>query len=253
MWRIKMQREKTKKEIEIIYEYKDVLVINKPSGLMIHADGKSDEETLSDWLVEKYPEIKDVGEPAEYDGKTIARPGIVHRLDKDTSGVMIIAKNQPTFLYLKKQFQDRNVKKIYRSFVYGNIKEDVGVIDKPIGRHPKIFNQWLAGTMARGTLREAVTEYKVLARGKIDGESVTYLELYPKTGRTHQIRAHLKSLSTPVICDRIYAPKRPCLLGFNRLALHALILKVRLPNGEQKKFVADLPEEFKNAEKCLQE
>ena len=241
--------------VDIIYEDLDVLVINKPSGLMVHGDGKDDnrsnDHTLADTLVMLYPKIKDVGEPAEYDGKIIARPGIVHRLDKDTSGVIIVATNQEAFEHLKKQFQDRLVKKTYRAFVYGNIKEDEGVIDKPIGRHPKVFNQWLASTSARGTLRDAVTEYKVLARGKVDGESVTYVELYPKTGRTHQIRAHLKSLSTPVICDPIYAEKRPCILGLDRLALHALSLEIELPNGETKKFEAPLPEEFVNAEKSL--
>ncbi|MFC1775546.1 pseudouridine synthase [Patescibacteria group bacterium] len=126
------------------------------------------------------------------------------------------------------------------------------MIDKPIGRHPKVFNQWLASTSARGTLRNAVTEYKVLSRGKVGGENVTYVELYPKTGRTHQIRAHLKSLNTPVICDPIYAKKRPCLLGLNRLALHALSLEIGLPNGETKKFDALLPEGFVKAENSLQ-
>ncbi|MFC1615112.1 RluA family pseudouridine synthase [Patescibacteria group bacterium] len=237
--------------VDIIYEDKDVLVINKPSGLMVHGDGKCNEYTLADWIIEKYPEMKDIGEPAEYNDKIVARPGIVHRLDKDTSGVMIIAKNQPAFELLKQQFQDREVQKTYRAFVYGNIKEDEGVIDSPLGRHPKIFNQWIAGTSARGTLREAVTEYKILSRGKIDSESVAYVELYPKTGRTHQLRVHLKSISNPIICDPIYAAKRPCLLGFDRLALHALSLEIGLPNGETKKFEAPLPEEFVNAEKSL--
>ncbi|MFC1721069.1 RluA family pseudouridine synthase [Patescibacteria group bacterium] len=237
---------------DIIYEDLDVLVINKPSGLMVHGDGKGDEHTLVDTLLMLYPKIKEIGEPAEYDGKIIERPGIVHRLDKDTSGVIVVARNQDAFLHLKKQFQDRTVQKTYRAFVYGNIKEDEGVIDKPIGRHPKVFNQWLANTSARGTLRDAVTEYKVLARGKVGGESVTYVELYPKTGRTHQIRAHLKSLNTPVICDPIYAEKRPCLLGLNRLALHALSLEIELPNGETKTFEAPLPEEFLEAERNLQ-
>jgi len=235
------------KDLQIIYEDENLLVINKPAGLVVHSDGKTDEYTLCDWLIENYPDIKDVGESAEYDGKVVARPGIVHRLDKDTSGVLIIAKNQNTHKFLKNQFQERAIKKTYRAFVYGNIKNDEGLINEPIGRHPKNFKQWLAGDTARGTLREAVTQYRVIERGKVDGESFTYVELYPKTGRTHQLRVHLKSINNPIVCDSLYAPKRPCILGFSRLALHSFKLEVRLPNGEERLFEAPLPNEFELA------
>jgi len=235
------------KKIQIIYEDDDVLVINKPAGLVVHSDGKTDEYTLCDWLVEQYPDIKNIGEPAEYDGKVIARPGIVHRLDKDTSGVLIIAKKQGSYEFLKKQFQEREIKKTYRALVYGNIKKDSGVIDSPIGRHPKNFKQWLAGGGARGQAREAMTEYKVLRRGKENGESFTYVELHPKTGRTHQLRVHLKSIGNPIICDSIYATKRSHMLGFSRLALHSFNLEVRLPNGEEKLFEARIPKDFETA------
>ena len=100
------------KDIKIIFENDEVIAVDKPAGLVAHSDGKTNEPTLSDWVLEKYPEIKDVGEPAIYDGKEIARPGIVHRLDRETSGVIVIAKTQQSFLNLKKQFQEREIKKL---------------------------------------------------------------------------------------------------------------------------------------------
>jgi 23S rRNA pseudouridine1911/1915/1917 synthase len=235
-------------DIPIIYEDEHVIAVNKPTGLVVHSDGRTKEPTLADWVHEKYPHMRDVGEPLVLaTGEHIARPGIVHRLDRDTSGVLVIAKDQPTFLFLKKQFQDRDTEKIYRAFVYGNMKEEKGVIDLPIGKSKKDFRQRLAGTHARGTLRSAITEYKVLERST----DAAYLEVYPKTGRTHQIRVHLKAIQHPVIHDTLYAPNRPGILGFERLALHALKISVALPSGARATFEAPLPPDFEQAAEKL--
>ena len=234
----------TTDQLNIVYEDKQVLAINKSAGLMVHGDGRSNEETLADILVEKYPEMKEVGEPWEnQDGKVIYRPGIVHRLDKDTSGTLIIARDQETYLYLKEQFQKRSIHKVYNAFAYGNIKEEEGAIDKPIGKSRKDFRQWSAQPGARGLKREAVTEYKVLKRGK----DVVFLELSPKTGRTHQLRVHLKAIHHPIVCDSLYAPKRECLLGFERVALHAKSIDLTLPSGEKIIAEAPFPKDFEKA------
>jgi len=232
------------KKIEIIYEDKDLLVVNKPAGLIVHNDGKKEQETLVDWVLENYPEVEKVGEPISIsDGVEIKRPGIVHRLDKDTSGVLIIAKNQKSFLKIKKQFQDREVFKIYQAIIYGNLLKDRGIIDKPIGRNKNNFRQWLAGDKARGNLRDAITEYKVLKRSS--DKQFSLLEVHPKTGRTHQIRVHLKSIHHPVVCDSLYAETMECLESMGRLALHASKIKFINTKGKTIEVFAPLPNDFK--------
>jgi len=227
-------------KIEILYEDENILAVNKPAGLAVHSDGKTKEYVLTDWVMENYPEIENVGEKAFYDGKEIARPGIVHRLDRDTSGVIVVAKNQDTFLHLKKQFQERSVKKTYYAFVYGQMKDSKGVIDRPIGRSSKDFRQWSAQRGARGVMREATTEYEVMEHKT----EASYIKLMPKTGRTHQLRVHMKAVNHPIVCDKLYAPKRECLLGFERLALHASYIGFDLPDGLRIKIEAPLPEDF---------
>ena len=121
--------------IPIIFENSDVLVVDKPAGLLVHGDGRSSKETLADWFAAVYPTSAHVGEPAVLaDGTSITRPGIVHRLDADTSGVIILAKTQDAFLFLKEQFQMREVKKVYDAFVYGAVRDDRGIINRPIGK-----------------------------------------------------------------------------------------------------------------------
>lgn len=230
--------------MNIIFEDNDVLVIDKPSGMMAHPDTKNTDETVSDWVVKNYPELKEVGEAMTLqNGEVIERPGIVHRLDRETSGVMIIAKNQDSFLHLKKQFQGRLVTKKYNAFVYGSIKNDEDVIERPIGRSKRGTRLWSAQPGAGGNLRDAVTLYSVIKRGK----DYSLLEVQPKTGRTHQIRVHMKAINYPIVCDKLYAPKRECGLGFNRLALHAKSLEIELLNGETMIFETELPEDFKQA------
>jgi 23S rRNA pseudouridine1911/1915/1917 synthase len=207
-----------------------------------------------DWAVKKYPKAE-----------------LVHRLDKETSGVMLIAKNKKAHEFLKNQFQARTIKKIYHAIVSGNMKNDRGIINKPIGRSPKDFRRWLAGRGARGELREAITEYKVLKRFKAkayqnfyprgsqsEGEgrrgknydmpelaNFTYLEVKPKTGRTHQIRVHMKYLNHPVACDALYNPDGACLKVFSRLALHAHSIEFSDLKGKTIKIESPLPKEFR--------
>jgi len=231
-------------KIEKLFENKEVLVVNKPAGLVVHDDGKTKEDTLCDWLLENYPKIEEVGEPLILsDGTKINKPGIVHRLDKETSGVLLIAKNQVSFFNLKQQFQNRAIKKTYKTFVWGKMKEDEGEIKRPIGRSKNDFRLWSAQRGARGQMREAITEYKVLQKN----ENFSFLEINLKTGRTHQIRVHLKAINHPVVGDKLYAPKRDYALGFGRTALHAFSIEFALDGGEKVKVEAFLPADFQNA------
>lgn len=235
--------------ITIIYEDNDVAVINKPDGVLVHEDGEEVKEgasfeTVAEWFVRMYPTVRDVGEPGVgKDGAPLLRSGVVHRLDRETSGVLILAKTQEAFLHLKHQFQSRAVEKEYRAFVYGTMKEKWGRIDRPIGRSAQDFRLRSAQRGAKGTLREAVTDWELI------GQSTThaYLRVMPKTGRTHQIRVHLKAINRPIVCDALYAPNQPPALGFTRLALHAHTLGITLPRGETKRFMAPLPQVFIDA------
>ena len=232
----------------IIFEDDDVMVINKPAGLIVHSDGRTEERSVAEWVLKRHPEMKDVGEPwISPQGETIVRPGIVHRLDRTTSGVMILAKTQNAFDFLKGQFQKRTVEKQYLTYVYGHPKNDEGRIEAEIARTRSDPPRWSAEYGKKGTKRAAITDWKVEAR-LLDGEEkVALLLVSPKTGRTHQIRVHLKALGNAVVCDSLYAPGKPCLLGFTRPALHARSLTIDLPSGERKKFEASLPEDFASA------
>ncbi len=232
-------------KIKVLYEDKDILVIDKPSGISVHGDGKTKEKTITDWVLKNYPKLKGIGEPATFNHKEIDRPGIVHRLDKETSGVMLLAKNQKVYEFLKKQFADREIKKTYLAVVSGFMKDDHGVINKPIGRSPSDFRRHLAGRGARGELREAITEYFVIKRIELNKNKFSILEIKPKTGRTHQIRVHMKYLNHPVACDSLYDPKGHCPTPFSRLALHAKSIEFKDLKGKIIKIESPLPKEFK--------
>jgi 23S rRNA pseudouridine1911/1915/1917 synthase len=231
-------------EIPILYEDKDIVAVDKPAGIVVHPDGKSKGPFLTDWILEKYPKTKKVGEPIETkDYGIIERPGIVHRLDRDTSGVFLIAKTKKGYDYLKKQFQNRTILKKYYAFVYGELKDQFGIINRPIGRSPRDFRRWSATRGARGEMREAETWYTLLA----SRSGFSFVEAEPKTGRTHQIRVHFKAINHPVVCDRLYAAEKPDALGFSRTALHASSIVFKNCAEKEITVKSPIPDDFKNA------
>lgn len=228
--------------ITIIYEDDDMLIINKPAGIRTHEDGYGQGETVSEWVANYYPSLKEVGEPMRLaNGEMVVRSGIVHRLDRDTSGVMVLAKNKNAFYFLKNQFKNRQVEKIYWALVYGKVKgEEEKIIDLPIGRSNKDSRRRVASHKAAGKLRPAKTMYRALERFP----NYTLVEAKPLTGRTHQIRVHLKAVGYPIVCDRLYAPGQICPPGLARQALHARSLSLLLPTGVFQTFSAPLPNDM---------
>ena len=214
----------------------------------MHPDGKSKGPFLTDWILKNYPRTKNVGEPVETkDYGTIERPGIVHRLDRDTSGVILIAKTKAGHACLKEQFQERTILKKYLSFVYGEMKEQYGIINRPIGRSPKDFRRYSATRGARGEMREAETWYNRL----VYRVGYSFVEIEPKTGRTHQIRVHFKAINHPIVSDQLYASDKKPALGFKRNALHAYSLEFTNCLNKKIKVVAPIPTDFRNALKEL--
>jgi 23S rRNA pseudouridine1911/1915/1917 synthase len=236
-------------KIKILYEDKDILVIDKPSGISVHPDGRNKEKTITDWFIKNYPKAKNVGESIFVDGKEIKKPGIVHRLDKETSGALLLVKNQKAYEFLKDQFKNREIRKVYNAIVCGSMKDERGVIRKSIGRSPSDFRKRLAGRGARGDLREAITEYSVIKRFEDKKNKFTYLEVRPKTGRTHQIRVHMKFVNHPVAHDSLYNPNKPYPKGLERLALHARSIEFKDLKGKIIKIQSPLPKEFEKVVK----
>lgn len=227
--------------LAILYEDEDIVVVDKPAGVMTHPDGRNDEETVSDWFLKMYPNAGDVGETQMLpNGTSISRPGIVHRLDRDTSGVLVLAKTKEAHAFLKDAFQKHEVHKTYLAAVYGVPKEQKGIIDFSIGRSRKDFRLRSAQPKAKGTLREALTRYEVIS----DIKTHALLKVMPETGRTHQIRVHLKAIHHPIVGDTLYAPHHPLALGASRLALHAYLLDIPLMNGTRITCAAPVPEDL---------
>lgn len=245
-------------EPTIIYEDNDVLVINKPEGWMVHEDGKeSDTPVVVSWFLKRCPEAEGVGEVGySQKGIVLNRSGVVHRLDRETSGVLILAKNKEAHAFLKQQFKDRNVSKEYRAFVYGRIHDRWGTINRPIGRSSKDHRLRSAMKGAKGQMREAITDFERIGAGEYEGESFSYLKLIPKTGRTHQLRVHLRAIDRPIVNDELYAvhvtPKSNN-LDLKRMALHAHMLELTLPNGQNERFIAPVPQAFEEAAERIAE
>ena len=217
----------------ILYQDDDLIAVDKPSGMIVYPDGKHDYPALDAFLKEKFGELF-----------------FPHRIDRETSGVLVVARTERAFENLKKQFRRREVQKTYRAFLYGALTEERGSIDRPIGS----ARGGLGPRSARkpyGRTRDAVTLWRrVLSSAQ---GAVSYAEVFPKTGRTHQIRVHFASIGHPVVCDPLYAPGRAPLLGFERLALHALSLTLKHPiSGEPVRFEAPLPPDFIAAEEKMQ-
>jgi 23S rRNA pseudouridine1911/1915/1917 synthase len=227
-------------EPTIIYEDESCVALNKPPGMLMHAarhmKAISGETTVADWLRNKYPEIGNVGDDP------VHRPGIVHRLDKETSGVVIVAKTQEYFEYLKSLFQRHEMQKTYIALVRGKLREPEGRVDAPIGI--------VSGSIKRSTRsakmsKPATTTYKVLREAELpSGQPVSLLAVSPKTGRTHQIRVHCASIGHPVIGDRLYGGKQDVLGQDSRLMLHALSMEFSPSPGKRIKIEAPAPPEF---------
>lgn len=231
-------------ELPVIYEDEDIVAVAKPAGVMTHPDGHTSEETGSDWFARAYPASATVGEMQRLtDGTEIARPGVVHRLDRDTSGVLVFAKTNEAHARLKEAFKGRKAKKTYLAFVYGVPKERRGTIEFSIGRSRKDFRLRSAQPKAKGTLRDALTRYEVLS----DIGTHSLVQLMPETGRTHQIRVHLKAIHHPIVCDPLYSQGKPCDLGLSRLGLHAYSLCLPRRDGTLLTITAPVPNDMQAA------
>ena len=235
--------------IPILLETSDFVVINKPAGLVVHGDGKHDEPTVVDWVMEHYPDIADVGEKMTISHMgneiTVARPGIVHRIDRDTSGVLVIAKNHQTFEMLKLQFQEHTIKKKYTAIVLGWPRDERGMINVPIGRSGANIRAWTTSRTARGELREARTRFAVQKKFIAHDVRLALVDLFPETGRTHQLRVHLKHLGQAIAGDPIYAPKQQLHAMFHRTMLHAEKITFKNADGKLIEVSTPMPADFK--------
>jgi 23S rRNA pseudouridine1911/1915/1917 synthase len=229
--------------VTILYEDSSIVVIDKPSGMVVHPAYGNPSGTLVNALLYHCKDLIGIN--------GVLRPGIVHRLDKDTSGVMVVAKNDEAFHLLTKQFKNRTVEKTYLAIVYGRFSQDEGLIDSNIGRHPSERKRMSTRTR-KG--RTAITLWKKIE----EFESSTLLKIFPQTGRTHQIRVHLSSIGHPILGDPLYGRKgRPgaihdpflkeCVKRMNRQALHAQRLEFTHPRtGERVQFVSPIPQDMEN-------
>jgi 23S rRNA pseudouridine1911/1915/1917 synthase len=248
-------------EISIVYDSPDFVVINKPSGLLTHPRNKDDHRpSVLSWLLEHYPQAATVGDPTSLKLRGAGdppRPGIVHRIDKETSGLLLLVKTQDTFKYFKHLFHDRLISKQYIALVYGTVDNDKGIIDAPLFKFGT--RQSTRPPKEGKTLEQnAHTEYRVMKRY----ESYTLLEVSPKTGRTHQIRIHFRSIGHPIVGDKIYAPKSLLALPkplakegppeLGRLFLHAQKLSFTTPSGQAMTLEADMPPELEHFLQTLQ-
>lgn len=245
--------------LTVLYEDDDCIVINKAPGIAVHPAAGRTAGTLVNAILYHCPDLRGIG--GEF------RPGIVHRLDKDTSGVMIVAKSMYAFQQLARQFKDRQVKKEYLALVLGKLKHERGIIDRPIGRH-RSDRKRMSSLHALARKREAVTEWSVVKCFRHKNEAlgldwVSLLRLTPRTGRTHQIRVHLADLGHPVIGDKVYGRKRPhatvksanvsSVDSFSRQALHAERLGLFHPRtGASMEFYAPLAEDIERLLETLE-
>ncbi|MFA6608390.1 MAG: RluA family pseudouridine synthase [Candidatus Paceibacterota bacterium] len=222
--------------IDIIYEDENILVINKSSGVVIHPFDYSNESTILDFLSEYCLEIFSFeNNKVLQDDRIINLGGIVHKLDRDTSGILVVAKNEKTYHKLKEQFKNHTIKKTYVALVEGIIEKDSFTIDAPLGRSKKDYKQSTNPMNPRGELRDAVTDVEVITRGT----NTTLVKLYPKTGRTHQLRAHMASIGHPIVGDKAYGSK----IDSSRIMLHAKEITFIL-NNKELTFEAETPKEF---------
>lgn len=219
---------------KILFEDELILVVSKPAGMVVNNSNTTRHmETLEDWL-----------EKSSY-GKQVDRHGIVHRIDKPTSGVLMVAKTTAVMKFLQKQFKDRKVSKTYLALAHGEIKPSKGVIQAPISRNP--FNKKRFGVFVGG--RESETSYKVIKMYQSKDQVYSLVEASPKTGRTHQIRVHLKHINHSLVADEFYAGRKTArkdLKWCPRLFLHAATIEIRHPKTKKMmKFEAELSKDLK--------
>lgn len=224
--------------LETIFENEDFIVINKNAGIQVHPSFNEKGSTLANALIARYPEIRNVHDESE---DAQLRPGIIHRLDKDTSGVMIIARNMEAFFALKEAFKEREVEKTYLAITLGIFTQKEGEIDKPIARSASYRKQVIARKNTKTTIRPALTKYAVVK----EFESFSLVQAEPKTGRMHQIRIHLASIGHPVVGDAIYgeAEMNDMQIESKRQLLHAQKIKFKL-FGKEYEFSAPVPADF---------
>ena len=223
------------KDIKIIDETPDYLVIEKPAGILTHQVEGKHEYSLLDWILEKYPKIKKVGDNDKL------RSGIIHRLDKKVSGLIVVAKNQKMFDFLKKQFKERTVTKKYYALVNGIVKDDYGEIDFPISRSKSSGKMVSKPHNLEG--KEALTIYNVIKRYG----GYTFLDIEIKTGRNHQIRTHMQAIGYPVVGDELYKIKNiKDKFNLNKIFLHSYHLEFDDLSGERKIHESSLPNELQN-------
>ena len=217
--------------LEIVYEDGDLAVINKPKGMVVHPAPGNERGTLVNALLYHCKDLSSIG--------GVIRPGIVHRIDKDTSGLIMIAKNDMAHLSLTEQLREHSITRMYQAVVFDNIKEDQGTVDAPLGRDPK--NRLRMSVVPDG--RRAVTHYRVLERFG----AYTLIEARLETGRTHQIRVHMSYKKHPLVGDPLYGPRR-VVYGIKTQMLHAKVLGFQHPRtGEYLEFTVDPPAEFQQA------
>lgn len=232
-------------EIDVLYSDSELIVVNKPAGMTVHPAPGHPDSTLVDALLARFPDLSAMAEP-----DSVLRPGIVHRLDKDTSGVMVVARTPFARMVLSRQFKDRTVKKTYLAIVKGLVVRDRVTIEQPVGRHPVQRKRMSVHSHAP---REAVSHVTVLHRFKPaarEDVGASMVRVKPETGRTHQIRVHLASIGHPCLGDRLYGGASQSSAGafvsaFDRQALHALALSFQHPRSEAPMtFAAPLPDDF---------
>ncbi len=250
--------------IKIIFEDDFFLAIDKPSGLVVHNDGRTDEKSLTDWIKINFPDLESVGNPHTLDsGRYENRWGIVNRLDRETSGIILIAKNLEVFESLQKQFSERSIEKEYLAICYAKTAgltpdpspKERGVVREPLSRHKKDPRIWVLQSEegSRKSVRDAETRYEVQTPPNLPlmkGRNLVQVKFWPKTGRTHQIRLHAKFLGIPILGDKKYGYGGIDNVGKedaeNRLMLHAKSLKLlHLKTSLEMKIESELPEEFK--------
>ena len=232
-----MDIEAQEMDLDIVYEDEDVILINKPKGMVVHpAPGHTSDTLVNGLLYHCKDQLSGIN--------GVARPGIVHRIDRDTTGILIVCKNDMSHNHIAAQLKEHSITRKYRALVHGNIKTDKGTVEGPIGRHP-VDRKKMAINERNG--KPAVTHYTVLERFG----NYTFIECQLETGRTHQIRVHMSSIGHPLVGDEVYGPVK-CPFKLQGQCLHAMVLGFVHPKtGEYMEFSADLPDYFETLLKKL--